>query len=92
MRRAALSLFASILLVVCASDDLESQAATFLVACMEEDGVAPVTDVDFTIVEDRVLVDFDSTYPGQGGIDADNVHNACIRELVTELDLNADLP
>jgi hypothetical protein len=72
--------------------DLKNEAATALRTCMEQGGIAPVRDVVFHIGKDRQLVDWNANYPGQGGADADNLHNACVRKIVTDLELVANLP
>jgi len=60
--------------------------------CMEQNGVAPVSQIVFDITDDRRLVDWNVTYPNQGSADADNVHNACIGTIVADLELVANLP
>lgn len=73
-----------------AHSNLEIQAMNMFRRCMREGGLS-VQDITFEI-EGRRLIDWNGNFPGQGTIDADNVHNACIRKLIDELDLDAQLP
>lgn len=91
MRYVAGALLAVVFLSACSSDeDLEHQAAETLRTCMQLGGIR-AQNVTFEI-ERRRLVDWNVIYPGQGQPESDNVHNACIRRLVEDLALEAQLP
>ena len=72
--------------------DLPHLAAMVMRSCMDNEGFSPIRNVLFEITPARELVDWELTYPGQGRTGADNAHNRCIRQLVSDLHLSANLP
>lgn len=69
---------------------IEQRAAAAFRLCMQASGIQ-VRSIDFSI-EGRELLDWEGDWDGQGTIEGDNIHNACIRRLIDELDLETDYP